>query len=721
MIPAGDVAGRGEHRIGRYRILRRIGKGGMGMVYRAVDDSLDREVAVKTLTETPGDDETRAEMQARFGIEARAAAKLQHPNIITVYEFGEDRGVSFIAMELLGGTDLESLLRSGEPLLLQEKLEIAIQVCRGLAFAHEHGMVHRDIKPANVRLLEDGIAKILDFGIAKVGGTGVTKTGVMIGTLNYMSPEQVRGEDIDGRSDVFSVGVMLYQLLSGKRPFEGQGTDVLYKIVHAPSPRLETDLGSAGPRLADIVARALAKEADDRFPSAAAFGDALESVLEWYTESAVPPVLEADQAVLADARRLLRERNPGECVELFASIVERNPHSVAARRALRAANRALERQQRGPEPVSGEFPELDATFLRAGQTQSPGETLRQPPTMQTRVLPLQSLWAGPGAWIVAAVAVVAGVAVWFLAPRSGSAPVPAPSPAVATPGPGTAAIEIPVRSEPPGAVVWRNGRNTGTVTPGTLRLSELPEEGSLELVFRKQGYQDAPESIPLPLDSDAGLDVRLSPIPQARSVMLVTRPPGAQVSVDGHSVAGTTPTRVALDPEADHVVEFRLAGHQTRRERLAPGALEEELTFGLSPIGPPGTVAVSSAYPVSVASGEAVLAQGEMSPRLELAPGRHTLTIRAPEVFLSRTVDVDVRGGETHPVTTPGLGKISIRANPGNCRVLIDGRFVDYPPILDQPIAEGPHTVTFEWADGGRQEKAVAVVSGKTAYAQGRK
>src|SRR6266851_609438 len=201
MGTAGHAEGRYRKRIGKYAITGRIGRGGMGMVYRGYDEVLEREVAVKTLTlEGSLDDESRR----RFAIEAKAAARLQHPNIITVYELGEDRGLPFIAMELLPGTDLE-------PLMLQEKLDLVIQVCRGLAYAHDHKVVHRDIKPSNVRVLEDGTVKIMDFGIAKLGGSGVTKAGMMVGTVHYMSPEQIRGQTLDGRSDLFSVGVILYE------------------------------------------------------------------------------------------------------------------------------------------------------------------------------------------------------------------------------------------------------------------------------------------------------------------------------------------------------------------------------------------------------------------------------------------------------------------------------------------------------------------------------
>ncbi|MGE5127785.1 MAG: serine/threonine-protein kinase, partial [Betaproteobacteria bacterium] len=264
-------------RVGRYLVTGRVGRGGMGMVYRAVDEALEREVALKTLAAEGG---LEADSRRRFEVEAKAAARLQHPNIVIVYELGEDRGVPFIAMEMLPGADLEAVLRGGEPLALAEKLDVIAQVCRGLAYAHERGIVHRDMKPSNIRLLDDGSAKIMDFGIAKLGGTHLTKTGMMVGTVHYMSPEQVRGRPLDGRSDVFSIGVILYEMLAGERPFRGDGaTQVLYKIVHEEPPELRlAALGDLGPRLGAIVARALAKDPDARYPTAGALAAELAAL-----------------------------------------------------------------------------------------------------------------------------------------------------------------------------------------------------------------------------------------------------------------------------------------------------------------------------------------------------------------------------------------------------------------------------------------------------------
>jgi serine/threonine-protein kinase len=269
MKPAPTSTTGARRRIGKYVLTGRIGKGGMGRVYRGFDEALEREVAVKTLSyEGSQDDDHRK----RFSIEAKAAARMQHPNIVTVYELGEDRGVPFIAMELLPGVDLEALLRAGEPLLLTEALEVMVQACRGLQFAHDRGIVHRDVKPSNIRVLDDGTVKIMDFGIAKLGASGITKTGMMVGTVHYMSPEQVRGQPLDGRSDVFSLGVILYELLCRRRPFGGEGaTEVLYKIVHEePAPLPEEELGPAGHALHDAVFRALAKDQAERWPSAGA-------------------------------------------------------------------------------------------------------------------------------------------------------------------------------------------------------------------------------------------------------------------------------------------------------------------------------------------------------------------------------------------------------------------------------------------------------------------
>ena len=537
--------------IGRYAIKGRIGRGGMGMVYRGLDEALEREVAVKTLTvEGALDDESRR----RFEIEAKAAAKLQHPNIITVFELGEDRGVPFIAMELLPGVDLEALVRSKDSLLLQEKLEIVVQVLRGLAYAHEHGIVHRDIKPSNIRLLDDGSVKIMDFGIAKLGGTGVTRTGMMVGTVNYMSPEQIRGQRLDGRSDVFSVGVILYELLGGHRPFPGQSpTQVLYKIVNEPHPPLQ-DLGEVEPRLQAIVDRALAKDPAGRYAGAAHMADDLAGLL-----ADCSSVATSDQAEgLNRSRGLLREGKLEQGVRELRAIVERFPTVVEARRALRAATREMSRRERPAQPEADEFPELDATFQVSSTRREPDTVVQG---VVTEAAP-RKVSVPAGRWLLAAamaglaVAVAAGV---FLLRRAEEPPaVPA-------------SHRIPVRSRPPGAEVLVAGEPTGVVTDAELVLpSEAP--GSVSLTFRLPGYRDETLSLPLPPSPGVAVEVTLTPL--LATLAVVSESPGATLTLNDETLSGSTPMDVTIEPETEHVLEVSLEGHESQVIRLLPRSEE---------------------------------------------------------------------------------------------------------------------------------------------------
>jgi serine/threonine protein kinase len=251
-------------KISKYTILERIGRGGMGYVYRAHDPILKRDVALKTMLRDVSDDQ---DLRNRFMREAQSAGGLRHPNIVTIYDLGEDdQGCPYIAMEFLTGTDLEQIIKSKTPVPLLKKLDIIIQTCQGLGFAHANGIVHRDIKTANIRLLDNGEVKIMDFGIAKMTASHFTRTGMIMGTPHYMAPEQIRGEKVDGRADIFSLGVLLYELLVYRKPFPGETpTTVLFKIIHEkPEPLVDADF-TLPEGLEDIVLRTIAKKPDDRY------------------------------------------------------------------------------------------------------------------------------------------------------------------------------------------------------------------------------------------------------------------------------------------------------------------------------------------------------------------------------------------------------------------------------------------------------------------------
>jgi serine/threonine-protein kinase len=251
------------NRIGRYEITEPLGQGGMGTVYKAYDPLLARVVAVKVIS---GQFSTQPDLRERFFREARAVARLDHPNIVTVYDLGEEDGVPYLAMQFLEGRDLEHRMRAPEGMSLARKVEVAIAVAAGLAHAHAAGIVHRDVKPANVFITSEGQVKLLDFGLARLVTSELTRSNVMVGTVNYMAPEQLRGDKTDHRVDIFSFGVVLYELFGGRKPFQAESfASIMYKILEeTPEPLSELD-PTLPPLLVAVVDRAIAKVREDRY------------------------------------------------------------------------------------------------------------------------------------------------------------------------------------------------------------------------------------------------------------------------------------------------------------------------------------------------------------------------------------------------------------------------------------------------------------------------
>ncbi len=252
-------------RIGKYQIVGKLGQGAMGEVFRGHDPVLNRFVAIKRISSGLDADET---LKKRFRREAEAVAKLNHPHIITVYELGFEGEQMFMAMELLEGIDLKHAMAQHK-LSSAEKLSVMEQISEGLAYAHSQDLVHRDLKPANIHLLPGGKVKIMDFGLARMSGSDMTSTGTVMGTPHYMSPEQVRGQKADARSDVFALGCVFYELLSGRKPFDAESMHgVLFKVMQEePSPLAEI-VPDTPPMLIQIVEKALAKDPAERFQTA---------------------------------------------------------------------------------------------------------------------------------------------------------------------------------------------------------------------------------------------------------------------------------------------------------------------------------------------------------------------------------------------------------------------------------------------------------------------
>jgi eukaryotic-like serine/threonine-protein kinase len=257
-----------KKKIGRYRILGELGRGAMGVVYKAEDPSLDRQLAIKTIV-IPAHDAERKEYEARFMQEAKAAGKLAHPGIVTIYDVGRDDTEVFMAMELLDGVDLTTRSEQS-PLSVPETVRIVEQIADALAFAHDRGVIHRDIKPPNIMIVDGGRVKIMDFGIARMRQSDVkTQTGMMLGTPRYMSPEQVVGRPSDHRSDIFSLGTVLYELLTNTKLYSGgEATEIMYNVANqrplAPSRINRT----VTPMLDLVVAKAQEKSPDERYQDA---------------------------------------------------------------------------------------------------------------------------------------------------------------------------------------------------------------------------------------------------------------------------------------------------------------------------------------------------------------------------------------------------------------------------------------------------------------------
>ncbi len=266
--------------ISKYRVTGILGEGAMGVVYKALDPRIDRTVAIKTIHPGVMQYGMAEELTERFLREIRAVGNLRHPNIVAIYDTDEDNGMPFYVMEYVEGRELSGLLRNNVRFTQAQVMQIGRQLLEAIAYTHRKGIIHRDIKPANVFITDDGDVKVTDFGIARVENSDLTQAGTSLGTPSYMSPEQCTGQPVDARSDLFSIGIVLYQLLTGEKPFQGNSTHALIHHILHTTPERPTALNPALPPPVDrLMERALAKNPKDRFQSADEFLQALEAAL----------------------------------------------------------------------------------------------------------------------------------------------------------------------------------------------------------------------------------------------------------------------------------------------------------------------------------------------------------------------------------------------------------------------------------------------------------
>lgn len=344
--------------IGKYEVVEEIGHGGMGYVYKAFDPIIERTVAIKVVSEHVIDE---SEMKTRFYREAKSAGRLSHPNITVVHDVGEIDGKPYIVMEYLGGADLKQLIKEERPQGLERKVDIAIQICRALQYAHDNKIVHRDIKPENIKVLENGRVKIMDFGIAKPESSDLTEQGTMLGTPSYMSPEQIRGMDVDGRCDIFSFGVVFQELLTFTKPFAGKSTTtVIYKIIHEePEPiQLEEDPEELSQDLQMILTRCLRKNPEERYASFSdLISDLEELIVKWSLEVTGEVTSPSLRRRTGSFSQTISTTEPMDLnMEIERTIAQKRKigwlvWTVAAALVLVVASIALKRLAKEPEPV----------------------------------------------------------------------------------------------------------------------------------------------------------------------------------------------------------------------------------------------------------------------------------------------------------------------------------------------------------------------------------
>ena len=580
-------------RIGRYKIVRELGRGAMGIVYHAIDPNIGRPVAIKTInlaTVLKPDEQER--MRERLFREARSAGILSHPGIVTIYDVEQQGDLAYIAMEYVDGPTLDQLLSQPQAMPPDRMFSILAQTAVALDYAHGKGIVHRDVKPANIMIAASGTAKITDFGIAKITASEqFTMTGSIVGTPHYMSPEQVQGQAVDGRSDQFSLAVIAFEMLTGEKPYTGEHlTTVVYKIVaeEPPSPhRINSSLGS---QIESVLKKGLAKKPEGRYGSCTEFTEALEQACAankgWQSlprggSLNAPTVADKEigaAAALPPARRARRaadvsgtgttERTPRQrsgFLPFLAAILMAagllaivawevkptwllNTLGSAGKPAQPPVSSQTEAPVAGPPPIPSALPSTPTPVETAAESKPspmPPADSSAPPAVDEKPAPTE-VAAGPAK----------------PPPHPESPPKRAPTPRmVAGPQP------LTVTSSPRGAVVTLDNQpDTACTTPCTLEAN--PGHHSLELV--KSGYD--PERREVEVGSAAAEIPAVVMRSQQGTLMLTSSPTGAAVLVNGKRQPQVTPAQIPLAPGSYAItVEWKDGKKATRTVQIKDG------------------------------------------------------------------------------------------------------------------------------------------------------
>ena len=597
-------------KIGKYEVSEQIGVGGFGAVFKGRDPFIKRTVAIKTCQLN---DE---EVKSRFFREAELAGNLHHRHITTIYDFGVENGVPYIVQEFLTGEDLDKKIKRSEAIPLPRKVEILMAIADGLGYAHRHSIIHRDIKPANIRILDDGSVKIMDFGIAKSLATdsNLTQTGITLGTSAYLAPEQIRGDPLDGRTDIFALGVLAYELLTYRKPFRGEHlSTVLYRILNeAPEP-VQTISPDVPASLAAIVTKAMEKSATNRFPTMEALHQELQSVYRQTAGTSARFATIPRQSTSTTTKRVepldpdATLRTPSKGLMANGAPVTPTPAHITPPSGALARARAAE-----DETPTGGMAVPPPAGLEAVNFRDPSQ--RETAARRTTAgaaEPVRKSRAGAVLGVVLVLLVAGGGAYWYLTHRE-SPVLPAPPVAAAptAPAPGPAATP----SSFPQPVV---GVDAAAPEP------TKPKE----------------EPTPAPKAPPRKYPVQFSSVPMAT------------FSVDGEKIGPSVPARTLQLTEGTHTARFEAPG-------LEPG--EEKFTVGAK-----GTTRVNYLFPIGVLiieapawSGANVLIDGKFKgvlvgeKRFQLKAGSYRVTL-SREGVNPVTEQVTIPQGGSKPWTPP--------------------------------------------------------------------
>ena len=634
-------------KLGSYEVEEEIGRGGMGVVYRAYQPNLQRKVAVKVLLPHLAKD---ADFVERFMREARAAAKLHHPGLVTIFDVGELDGTYYFSMQWLQGKTLEDRLTEPGDLPLDEVVSIVSQMASALGYAHQAGVVHRDVKPANVIVDDTGRAVLTDFGIAQAANeTRLTRVGASVGSPDYMAPEQIQGEAIDARTDLYSLGVLFHNLLTGEPPYTGEAPiAVAYQHLNAPVPSAREKRPEVPPALDEIVMRMMAKAPEERFQSA-------EEVL----------------AALQDISGVQVTGPPTGIGSVPIVIAEEG----VAEPGLEAAE----------EPPAGL---LGSTVARVALA-----------VLAATVVAVGIYWgtARDGAADPEAVGAVSS-------PTEGAgAPASEAGPAATRPEP--FAGELAVEPDLPDLEVWVDGRDSGLRTPAVLALDgEVGDSKRLEL--RRDGEVLASKELILGPEVAGRWAPALAPAEETYTIS--SQPAGARVSLDGSDLEGVTPLSAAFVPGREYQLRLTLDGYHPDGWEFDLETLSAEqrdsrsLHFVLEPSIPPAELVVVASYRFTVEVAD-LQRSGEGELRLPVPPGSHTVKLSAPQVYYSESRSVVLESEQSRRLELPPTVTIPVAAT-GSCRLSIDGREVGDLPA-EVTLTLGSHVFRFEWEGGPATER----------------